>query len=149
MFVTNHALAGALLGLRARRAAAVAPLAFAAHLAMDRVPHWGDGGDRDRFLRVARVDGLTMLAAIAATAAMAPPARRWPVAVAAAACVAPDLDKPMRHFGGRSPFPDRFDRFHQRLQEGRESPDRLRRELGIAAALAVAYTAGAVTARRR
>lgn len=147
MFVTNHALAGALIALRVRPVAVAAPLSFAAHLAMDRVPHWGDGGDRRRFERAATADGLLMLAALAALAATAPPGKRWRVAASAAACVAPDLDKPMTRFVGRSPYPAAFDTFHKELQAGREFPRHLRREVAIGAALAVGYAA-AVAGRR-
>lgn len=151
MFVTNHALAGGLLGLSSRRPVATLPLAFAAHLAMDRVPHWGAGEDRRLFLRAARTDGLLCLATLAALGAAAPPGRRLAVVGAGFACVAPDLDKPGRHFAGRSPYPAVFDRFHVRLQDGRESADRLGREVAIGAVLAgvTALAAARARARRR
>ncbi|MFL6140219.1 MAG: hypothetical protein ACJ74O_20790 [Frankiaceae bacterium] len=149
MLVTNHALAGGLLGLASRRPVIALPLAFATHLAMDRVPHWGAGPDRPLFLRVARTDGLLCLATLGALGAAAPRGRRLSVMATGLACVAPDLDKPGRHFAGRSPYPRWFDRFHAGLQDGREHRRLLRRELAVGAVLATAYAAAASAARRR
>jgi hypothetical protein len=148
VFVTNHALAGAVIGLGVRHTALAAPLAFAAHLAMDRVPHWGDGGDRDRFFRVAQTDGLLALGTLAAIGATAPRGARWHAVTSAAACVAPDFDKPAEHFLGRSPYPTAFDDFHKQLQLGREFPRHLRRELAVGAVLATVYGAAALRRRR-
>jgi hypothetical protein len=147
VLVTNHALAGGLLGLRLRRPALALPVAFATHLAMDRVPHWGAGDDRRLFLRVARADGLLCLATMAALGASAPRGRRLAVMAAGLACVAPDLDKPGRHFVGRSPYPRWFDRLHAGLQEGREHADLIGRELAVAAALVASYAVAAAADR--
>ena len=42
MFITNHALAGATLGLLTRRPAVAFVTGMASHVAMDMVLHWGD-----------------------------------------------------------------------------------------------------------
>jgi hypothetical protein len=149
VFVTNHALAGALIGLGVRNPALAAPVSFAAHLAMDRVPHWGAAGDSDRFLRAARVDGLLALGVLAAVGATAPAADRWRAVASGAACVAPDLDKPLEHFAGRSPYPAAFDAFHAGLQAGREFPGHLRRELVIGGTLAAVYALALLSRARR
>ena len=56
-------------------------------------------------------DGVTGLAVCSRRVAWAP------CVPMAAACVI-DLEKPSRHFFGRSPFPPAFDRFHDRIQTG-------------------------------
>jgi len=59
------------------------------------------------------------------------PSRRRPEVLAGivGACLS-DLDKPGRLFLGRSPWPERFDRLHVRVQS--ESPDRLGMDIAIA-----------------
>ena len=147
MLVTSHVLAGAVIG----RALSRHPVgAFAAgvvsHFAMDACPHWGatGPGSEEQFLRVARCDGCCGLAAMAAAAAItAPDSRRAVVAaMAGAACV--DADKPFRHFFGWDPFPEPFNRFHQRIQN--EAPHRLGYE--VLAALALSAVAAGVLSRR-
>jgi len=68
--------------------------------------------------------------------------RRLRPAVAAGiagACLV-DMDKPGRHFVGRSPFPAAVDRFHGRIQNQREIGGLV--EAGVAAALAAALVPG-------
>ena len=139
MLVSSHVLAGALIG----RALGRHPVgAFAAgalsHFAMDACPHWGtpDQPDRELFLRVARCDGCAGLAAMAAAAGLSPGGSRRAVLGAMAGGALPDLDKPLLHFFGWNPFPEGFNRFHQRIQ--REAPHRLPHEVALAAGLAVA-----------
>ena len=77
MFVTNHALAGAAVGLVLRRPAAAFATGIASHVAMDMVHHWGEPGiDWDDFLKVARVDGVVGIAVAAAVAAVRNAAHR-------------------------------------------------------------------------
>ena len=117
MLFTTHLLAGALIG----RVTPSAPAAFAAgvasHVAMDSVPHWGRWDD-DELLRVARVDGLVALAASLAILGAAPNERRFGVAAGMAGAGLLDLDKPSRHFFGRSPFPSAVDAAHEAIQTG-------------------------------
>ncbi len=116
MFITNHVLAGAAVGLVSRRPAAAFATGVASHLAMDMVLHWGAKLEWDEFVRVAKVDGTIGLGVCAALLASVP-ARARPTMLAgiAGACLI-DMDKPGRHFFGRSPFPAAVDRFHGRLQ---------------------------------
>lgn len=120
MFITNHALAGAAVGLEARRPVTAFAAGFVSHIVMDVVLHWGDERTWDEFVRVARVDGTVGLA-VCAAALIATPRRARPAVAAgiAGACLM-DMDKPGRHFFGRSPFPEAFDRFHSLIQN--ESP---------------------------
>ena len=117
MLFTTHLLAGALIG----RVMPSAPAAFAAgvasHVAMDSVPHWGRWDD-DELLRVARVDGLVALGAALSLLAVAPPSRKVSVAAGMAGAGLLDLDKPSRHFFGRSPFPSAVDAAHEGIQTG-------------------------------
>ncbi len=132
MLVTNHVLAGALIGAASPGPASAFAAGFGSHFAMDVVPHWGDDSI---FLQVAVPDGLvgaTTMAALFRTAR----GRRLRVAAGMAGAVLPDLDKPSNLFFGRSPFPARFDRFHVDIQ--RESTRRLPQEFVVAAVLALA-----------
>lgn len=144
MFITNHALAGAVLGRVVRRPSAAFVAGMASHVAMDMVLHWGEEVDWDRFVAVARVDGSVGLGACAALLATTPPPARPAVAAGIAGACLIDMDKPGKHFFGRSPFPGGFDRFHERIQN--EGPIGGLVEAATAAALAVALVT--VHARR-
>lgn len=150
MFVTNHVLAGALLGLAApRRPAAVLVVAVASHLAMDRVPHWGLRGarhdDPGRFLRVAVRDGLLGLAVMGAVAALAPAGDRPAVVAGMAGAALLDVDKPAELVGWH-PVPAAVQRLHVAVQ--REDERHLARELALGASLAAAVGAS-LRGRRR
>jgi hypothetical protein len=117
VLVTNHALAGAGIGLLLRRPAAAFVAGAASHVAMDLCPHWGDTRlGWEEFVEVARLDGIVGLGVIAAVGAAAPPRHRLASLAGMAGAVAMDLDKPGRHFFGRSPFPALVDRFHRWIQ---------------------------------
>ncbi len=120
MLFTTHLCTGALLGRHLGPAAAFAA-GLVSHLAMDRVPHWGNP-DPPAFLRAARVDGLAALAVAVLLWRTAPPGMRTATFAGMTGAGLPDLDKPGRHFVGRSPFPAAFDRFHAGIQAGREAP---------------------------
>jgi hypothetical protein len=134
VFITNHALAGATLGLLTRRPAVAFATGMASHVAMDMVLHWGDERlDWDGFVEVAKVDGTLGLAVCAALLAVAPVPTRPAVAAGIAGACLIDLDKPARHFLGRSPFPPVVDRLHARIQ--RQRPTGLLVEAAAAAGL--------------
>jgi hypothetical protein len=141
VFITNHALAGAMIGRVVRRPALAFGLGFASHIGMDMVLHYGrEGSDWDDFVAIARVDGLVGLGVCAVVLAATP--RRLRPAVAAGivgACLI-DMDKPGVHFVGRSPFPAAVDRFHGRIQNQREIGAVV--EAGVALALAAALVPG-------
>ena len=132
MLVTNHVLAGALLGAASPGPASAFAAGFVSHFAMDVVPHWGADAI---FLQVAVPDGLVGATTMAALFRAAR-GRRLRVAAGMAGAVLPDLDKPSNLFFGFSPFPERFDRFHGRIQT--ESARRLPQEFVVAAALGLA-----------
>ena len=147
MLVTNHVLSGAVLGAAVRNPWAAFPLGFASHLVLDAVPHWGQFRDHDHFMRVAVADGLTGLAAMGVAAAMAGPGQRSGVVAGMVGAALPDLNKPSKVFFGRSPFPDRFDDFHGRIQD--EAASRFRtHEVPAAAAFAGALAALCLLGRR-
>jgi hypothetical protein len=134
VFITNHALAGATLGLLTRRPAVAFVTGMASHVAMDMVLHWGDERlDWDGFVEVAKVDGTLGLAVCAALLAVAPVTSRPAVAAGIAGACLIDLDKPGHHFFGRSPFPPVVDRLHARIQ--RQRPTGLLVEAAAAAGL--------------
>ncbi len=136
MLVTNHVLAGAIIGgsrpLSTRPVAAFA-VGVLSHFVLDVVPHWGDE-EPDVFLKVAVPDGLAGLAAIGVMTALAPRRSRLAVMAGMAGGAFPDLDKPSTLFFGRSPFPAAVDAFHKVIQH--ESVKRMPQELIVAAALA-------------
>jgi hypothetical protein len=136
MFITNHVLAGALIGLAApRRPAKVALVAVGSHFALDSVPHWGIE-DKAKFRKVAIVDGLVGLATMRAVMGAVPRGTRVAVLAGMLGAAFPDSDKPMEMFFGRSPFPARVDRFHARIQ--RESGHGIRTEIRAALAMVAA-----------
>lgn len=152
MFVTNHVLAGAAIGLALGRRPG---LAFAAgvvsHFVMDATPHWGipldDPNRAAKFLRAAVCDGCVGLAAMGACTAVAGSRVRLATLAGMAGAALPDLDKPAKQFFGVNPFPAWFAAIHSHVQD--ESPDRLVPELVAGAALAaVVLSAHRVAARR-
>ena len=143
MLVTNHVAAGAAIGAVLHRRPALAFAAgVASHVAMDCLPH--EAASRDRFLEVAKRDGLVGLTAIAV---LAGPARGLRVGVLAgiAGATLLDVDKPARHFFDRNPVPAPIQAFHERIQ--REAPHRMRNEIAVAAGL-LALSALLVARRR-
>jgi hypothetical protein len=117
VFITNHALAGAVVGHVVRRPAAAFVAGAASHVVMDVCLHYGrDDVTRHDFVKLARVDGVVGLGVCAVALATARgPVRPAVAAGIAGACVI-DMDKPGRHFFGRSPFPAVVDRFHVWIQ---------------------------------
>jgi hypothetical protein len=141
VFITNHALAGALVGRVVRRPGLAFGLGVASHLGMDMVLHYGrEGIEWDDFVEIARVDGLIGLGVCAVVLATTPRRLRPAVAAGIAGACLVDMDKPGRHFVGRSPFPAAVDRFHGRIQNQREIGGLV--EAGVAAALAAALVPG-------
>jgi hypothetical protein len=148
MLVTNHVLSGAVIGVAARSPWLAFPLGFASHLALDAVPHWGKFGDHDFFMRVAKADGLTGLAVMGLATAAAGPGRRAAVLAGMTGAALPDLNKPGKIYFGRSPFPERFDAFHGRIQD--EAPDRFRsHELVAGTVFAAGFAALVLGSRLR
>jgi hypothetical protein len=137
VFVTNHALAGAAIGAVVRRPVPAFIVGVASHVLMDMTLHFGEADMRhDEFLRLARVDGTVGLCVTAAVAAAAPPSVRRSALVGLAGACLIDLDKPGRHFFGRSPFPPVVDRFHGHIQN--EAPHGRWTEAATTAALVAA-----------
>ena len=138
MLLTNHVLAGALVGVAAPGTTTAFVAGVTSHFAMDALHHWGDP-DYSRFLRVAVVDGLVGASVMALVTRAAPAGRRARVLSGMLGAAFPDADKPCELFFGWSPFPEAVDRFHKRIQH--ESTTRMPQELVVAAA-------GALVVRR-
>ena len=139
MFVTNHVLAGALIGRALRRHPVAAfGVGVVSHFAMDACPHWGMGDDEpfswERFYPIARCDGCLGLAAMTAGLGLAPGANRKASLSGMLGAAVVDADKPMRYFFGWNPFPAAVQRLHTRVQ--RQAPNRMGVELFVGAALA-------------
>jgi hypothetical protein len=136
MFITNHVLSGALIGLAApRRPVKVALVAAGSHFVLDSVPHWGNR-DPAFFRKVAIVDGLVGLATMRAVMGAVPRGTRVAVLAGMLGAAFPDADKPALMFFGRSPFPALVDGFHLTIQ--RESSNGIRTEIRAAVAMYVA-----------
>jgi len=143
VLVTNHVLAGAAIGATVQRPLPALALGVLSHVAMDSVPHWGlaqedrqgDVMHNPKFLRIAYRDGFAGLAVMGAAVGLAR-GRRLPVLAGMVGAALLDLDKPGRYFVGLSPFPAAVDRFHARIQEGREHDHRMGQEIAVAAGLA-------------
>ena len=141
MFVTNHVLAGALIGRRyPGRPGAAFLVGLGSHLAMDAVPHWGCdvtvAGGSERFLRAARRDGV--LGLVLAGAALLATDRRHRASTAAAisGSVLLDIDKPMEYFFGVNPIPAPVQELHGGIQ--RESERGMPVEVAAGVLLALA-----------
>jgi hypothetical protein len=147
MLITNHVLAGALIGAAVRRPVPAFVLGVASHFVLDTVPHWGNWVDHQQFMRVAVRDGLTGLATMGLCATAAPPSARASVLAGMVGAALPDLDKPGRVWFGRSPFPRPVDKFHAAIQD--EAQGRAVVEFVSAAAFATAALAILGARRRR
>ena len=136
MLITNHVVAGALLGAVAPGPASAFVLGIASHVAMDALPHWGHP-DYEVFIKVAVVDGLVGLATMATLAGAASPDRRAAVVAGMLGACFPDADKPSTLFFGGSPFPAWVDEIHKRIQN--EAHERMPYEAigGLVGAVAV------------
>ena len=119
MLITNHVVAGAVIGAVAPGPASAFALGIASHVAMDSLPHWGHD-DYGVFIKVAVVDGLVGLATLATLARAASPDRRAAVVAGMLGACLPDADKPSTLFFGRSPFPAWVDEVHKRIQNEAE-----------------------------
>jgi hypothetical protein len=147
VLVTNHVLAGAVIGAAARRRPASAfALGVLSHFVLDAAPHWGKWTGRPTFMEVAVPDGLAGLAVMGTMTALAPRDARPAVLAGMAGAALPDLDKPSTVFFGRSPFPRALDRIHMRIQD--EAPHRFKYEV-TAATVFFAAAIGLLRARRR
>jgi hypothetical protein len=131
VLITNHVLAGAVIGTLAPGPVSAFAAGVVSHFVMDAVPHWGGYAILD-VLHIAVVDGLVGATALALVARAAPRERRTRVVAGMLGAAVPDTDKPWHVFVGGSPFPASFDRFHARLQ--RESRRRLPQEVLVAGA---------------
>ena len=134
MLVTNHVLSGALIGAGCPGPLSAFAAGFASHFALDAVPHWGDV-EWEEMVPIGVRDGLTGLAAMGLLWSRTPPAHRARVLAGMVGACLPDLDKPSLLFFGRSPFPQRFDDVHIRIQ--RESRGRMPQELLVGSVLVV------------
>jgi len=135
VFVSSHALTGAVIGKVTRRPGLAFVLGLASHLVMDAVPHWG-GVDHDTFVSAARIDGLTMLG-VAALVAAKPDKEKTAMLAGLAGAVLFDMDKPVRHFLNVELWPAPLKHFLGRIQT--ESPDKLVFELAFGVLLGVVF----------
>lgn len=134
MLLTNHVLAGALVGNAAPGPVSAFALGVASHFAMDAVPHWG-GYELGDVLKIAVADGLVGAGVLLLVARTVPRERRAQVVAGMLGAAFPDSDKPWALFVGGSPFPAGFDRFHARIQI--ESARRMPQEILVGTALAL------------
>lgn len=139
MLVTNHVLAGALVGRLVKNPPLALVLGVASHFAMDSLRHWGTK-DHGTFLKVAVVDGLVGLSSMGAALVLAGDEERISVLMGMVGASLPDLDKPSELFFGVDPSPAWWGRFHAGVQ--RESPGRLPQEVLVMLGLGAVYLLG-------
>jgi hypothetical protein len=144
VLITNHVVAGAVIGAVVPRPAYAFGLGVLSHAVMDALPHWGHP-DYSVFIKVAVVDGLFGLATLATIARAAGPEHRTSIVAGMLGACLPDADKPSALFFGRSPFPSWVDELHKRIQN--EAHERLPYEavgglVGSAAARALVRRLG-------
>jgi len=150
MFICNHVIAGAAIGLVLEDHPFAAFVAgVGSHFALDMVPHWAshdkpkdDGSYSDEFVRAAKIDGCLGCALIG-TLLLAAPSKPAVAAGIAGACL-PDLDKPAQYFFGKVPFPAWWQELHRKANNQR--PGLAPREMVIGA---VGMTAVMVAMSRR
>ncbi|MET0839507.1 MAG: hypothetical protein ABWY19_12035 [Marmoricola sp.] len=143
MLITNHVVAGAVIGAFVPRPATAFGLGVASHFAMDAMPHWGHP-DYSTFLKVAVADGLLGLTTMTMLTLAAKPERRAATVAGMLGACLPDADKPWDLFFGGSPFPARVDEFHKRIQN--EAHERMPYE--AIGGLVGAFVARALVSRR-
>jgi len=139
VLITNHVVAGAVVGAVSPGPVSAFALGIASHVVMDALPHWGHP-DYEVFIKVAVVDGLVGLATMATLARATSPDRRAAVVAGMLGACFPDADKPSTLFFGGSPFPAWVDEVHKRIQN--EAHERMPYE-------AVGGLVGAVVVRAR
>ena len=150
MFICNHVISGAAIGLLLEDRPAAAFIAgVASHFVLDAIPHWGlpDGIEENleaQFIKVAKIDGCLGCALIGALL-LASPTKSSVAAGIAGACL-PDLDKPAKYFFGITPFPKWWQDFHRRTNNQRVGLGPREIVIGV-----VGFTAvlGAMSLRRR
>jgi hypothetical protein len=147
VLVTNHVLSGAFVGRAAPGPVSAFAAGVASHFALDAVPHWGDGRPIREVMHIAVPDGLLGLTAMAGVTAATEPSARLRVLAGMAGAAFPDLDKPADRFLGFSPFPRRWDAFHQAVQH--ESAGRMPQEILVGLGQVAVLAAVAVAVRRR
>lgn len=144
MLVTNHVLAGAIIGALSPSETSAFTAGVVSHFALDAVPHWGGNVTYRTYLTYAVVDGLLGATVMGAIALGAPKDKRSRVIAGMFGAVGPDLNKPSTLFFGRSPFPKWVDRLHAKVQL--ESPDKTGQEVLVASVLG-AVAAGVLRSR--
>ena len=152
MFVTNHVLSGVLIGrAMERRPVAAFLVGVGSHLLLDAMPHWGcdyaEEGAEERFLSMAKRDGVLGLATMAVTAVAVGKSSRTATIAAMAGAAFLDLDKPTKHFFGFDPFPDVISRLHHWVQN--ESPEGMPNEFAYGTIFAAGDIIATVVTRRR
>lgn len=129
MLITNHVIAGAIIGSLSPSKRTAFAVGVVSHLALDVIPDMGVR-DRTHFLRLAVIDGLIGASAMAGIAKLAPTDERSRVVAGMLGACLLDANKPSREFFGRSPFPEWLDRAHNAIQS--ESPEKLGQEVLLA-----------------
>jgi len=142
VLATTHVLTGALIGRRVRNPALAFAVGVGSHLALDALPHWGidlaEPGARQRYLRVAVADGVTLSAALLWVR------RRFgagPELAGALGALLLDLDKPAAELGVEQLWADRLHLLHTGIQTG-ERPWRWPVDVTVALAAFVGLIMG-------
>lgn len=116
MLVTAHFLVGAALGIVSRSPKKAFPIGFASHFVLDAIPHWGVSSTRKGYLRVAAIDGISIVCLSVASLKFLPDDVKYPAFAGGLGAVFPDFDKPSVLFFNKDPFPNVMGKFHRSIQ---------------------------------
>jgi hypothetical protein len=125
MLATNHVLLGASIGVITKNPVLAFTAGTLSHLVLDSIPHWGasskDYLNEKLFIRVAKIDGITLLT-IFALIAILPLENKLPIILGGFGGLLFDLDKPFMYFFKIKLWPNWFNKLNVIIQK--ESPKR-------------------------
>lgn len=112
MFITNHVIAGSVIGLAAPNVPVAFTAGFVSHFVLDAIPHYYSSN----WKRAGVIDGLIGLTVAATIYTKTPAHRRGRLVAGVTGACLPDSDKPLLMFTGSKRHPQWFQKFHGMIQ---------------------------------
>jgi hypothetical protein len=116
MLASTHLLSGAVIGSFVSNPVKAFTLGFASHFILDAIPHWGNFPSYNKYLKIAVIDGLSLIVLTGALHANSPKHKRLSILSGALGAVFPDFDKPSVLFFKKDPYPVVMQNFHKNIQ---------------------------------
>lgn len=116
MLASTHLISGAVIGSLVQSPVKAFSLGFLSHFVLDSIPHWGNFSSYDKFLKVAVVDGLSLIVLSSVLHKKSAKHKRLTVLAGALGAVFPDFDKPSLLFFKKDPYPVVMQNFHKNIQ---------------------------------